>query len=158
MLGPYPENPRGARPRRASRDIIACRFCAPDGALLGGPRGLISADRPSHPVACSRPKKEKKGRAMERRLLERNKVATTVYLSVPGGRFHRCRAKNLSAMGVFLEIKSLGLPAGTVVNLVFAVNLGDTIRLHRRKAVLAHVSERGAGLMMQGRTQLRPSA
>ena len=72
---------------------------------------------------------------MERRLLERNKVATTVYLSVPGGRFHRCRAKNLSAMGVFLEIKSLGLPAGTVVNLVFAVNLGDTIRLHRRKAV-----------------------
>jgi hypothetical protein len=80
---------------------------------------------------------------MERRLLERNKVATTVYLSVPGGRYHRCRAKNLSAMGVFLEIKALGLPAGTVVNLVFAVNLGETIRLHRRKAVLAHVSERG---------------
>jgi hypothetical protein len=53
---------------------------------------------------------------MERRLLERNKVATTVYLSVPGGKYHRCRAKNLSAMGVFLEIKSLGLPAGTVVN------------------------------------------
>jgi len=50
------------------------------------------------------------------------------------------------------------LPAGTVVNLVFAVNLGETIRLHRRKAVLAHVSERGAGLMMQGRSQLRPSA
>ena len=48
---------------------------------------------------------------MERRLLERNKVATTVYLSVPGGRFHRCRARNLSAMGVFLEIKALG-PAG----------------------------------------------
>jgi hypothetical protein len=95
---------------------------------------------------------------MERRLLERNKVATTVYLCVPGGKLHRCRAKNLSAMGVFLEIKSLGLPAGTVVNLVFAVNLGDTIRLHRRKAVLAHVSDRGAGLMMQGRTQLRPSA
>jgi hypothetical protein len=45
-----------------------------------------------------------------------------------------------------------------VVNLVFAVSLGDTIRLHRRKAVLAHVSERGVGLMMQGRTQLRPSA
>jgi hypothetical protein len=95
---------------------------------------------------------------MERRLLERNKVSTTVYLSVPGGRYHRCRARNLSAMGVFLEIKTLGLPAGTVVNLVFAVNLGETIRLHRRKAVLAHVSERGAGLMMQGRSQLRPSA
>ena len=35
---------------------------------------------------------------MERRLLERNKVATTVYLSVPGGKYHRCRAKNLSAI------------------------------------------------------------
>jgi hypothetical protein len=95
---------------------------------------------------------------MERRLLERNKVSTTVYLSVPGGRLHRCRARNLSAMGVFLEIKSLGLPAGTVVNLVFAVNLGQTVRLHRRKAVLTHVSDGGAGLMMQGRSSLRPSA
>lgn len=56
-------------------------------------------------------------------------------------------------MGVFLEIDSLRLPAGTVVNLVFAVNLGDTVRLHRRKAVVAHVSERGAGLMMQGRSR-----
>jgi hypothetical protein len=125
---------------------------------LERPRGLISVAPASHPVRSLGGKKQEKGQAMERRLLERNKVATTVYLSVPGGKFHRCRAKNLSAMGVFLEIKSLGLPAGTVVNLVFAVNLGDTIRLHRRKAVLAHVSERGAGLMMQGRTQLRPSA
>jgi hypothetical protein len=58
-------------------------------------------------------------------------------------------------MGVFLEIKALGLPAGTVVNLVFAVDLGRTVRLHRRKAVLAHVTERGAGLMMQGRSHVR---
>jgi hypothetical protein len=89
---------------------------------------------------------------MDRRLLERNKVSTTVYLSVPGGRFFRCRARNLSAMGVFLEIKALGLPAGTVVNLVFAVNLGQVVRLHRRRAVLAHVTDNGAGLMMQTRS------
>jgi hypothetical protein len=88
---------------------------------------------------------------MERRLLARNKVSTVVYLSVPGGRFHRCRAKNLSAMGVFLEIKAMGLPAGTVVNLVFAVTLGSTIRLHRRRAIVTHINDRGAGLMMQGR-------
>jgi hypothetical protein len=119
---------------------------------------LISTGAQPHPERQFSAKKQQGLGRMERRLLERNKVATTVYLSVPGGKFHRCRAKNLSAMGVFLEIKALGLPAGTVVNLVFAVNLGDTIRLHRRKAVLAHVSERGAGLMMQGRTQLRPSA
>ena len=96
---------------------------------------------------------------MERRLPERNKVSTTVYLSVPGGRLHRCRARNLSAMGVFLEISSLGLPAGTVVNLVFAVSLNDTVRLHRRKAVVAHISDEGAGLMMQGRSRYsRPSS
>jgi hypothetical protein len=61
-------------------------------------------------------------------------------------------------MGVFLEIKALGLPAGTVVNLVFAVNLGKAVRLHRRKAVVTHVTEGGAGLMMQGRSHVRPSA
>jgi len=98
------------------------------------------------------------GVGMERRLLARSKVSTTVYLSVPGGRLHRCRARNLSAMGVFLEIKSLGLPAGTVVNLVFAVNVGGVVRLHRRRAVVAHVNEHGAGLMMQARTRSRPSA
>lgn len=95
---------------------------------------------------------------MERRLLARSKVSTTVYLSVPGGRSYRCRARNLSAMGVFLEIKSLGLPAGTVVNLVFAVNLGGVVRLHRRKAVLAHVTEQGAGLMMQARARQNSDA
>jgi hypothetical protein len=95
---------------------------------------------------------------MERRLLERSKVSTTVYLSVPGGRLQRCRARNLSAMGVFLEIEALGLPAGTVVNLIFAVNLDDVVRLHRRKAVLAHVTHMGAGLMMQRRSRLQPSA
>ena len=90
---------------------------------------------------------------MERRILERNKVSTTVYLSVPGGRLQRCQARNLSAMGVYLDIGSLGHPAGTVVNLVFAVSLNDTVRLHRRKAVVAHISDNGAGLMMQGRSR-----
>jgi hypothetical protein len=90
---------------------------------------------------------------LERRLLERNKVSTTVYLSVPGGSFRRCQARNLSAMGVYIELESLGLPAGSVVNLVFAVSLDDTVRLHRRKAVVAHVRDDGAGLMMQGRAR-----
>ena len=90
---------------------------------------------------------------MERRLLERNKVSTTVYLATPGAHSIRCLATNLSPMGVFLQINALGLPAGTVVSLVFAVDLGDTVRLHRRKAVVTHVAERGAGLMMQGRSR-----
>ena len=90
---------------------------------------------------------------MDRRVLPRNRVSTTVYLSVRGGRQYRCRAKNLSAMGVFLEIRALGLPAGTVVNLVFAVSLGKVVRLHRKKAVVAHVCDDGAGLMIHGRAR-----
>jgi len=63
-------------------------------------------------------------------------------------------------MGVYLEIKSLGLPPGTVVNLVFAVTVGGVVRLHRRRAIVAHVNERGAGLMMQAQTRsrVRPTA
>jgi hypothetical protein len=95
---------------------------------------------------------------MERRLLERNKVSTTVYVTMPGESSIRCRATNLSAMGVFVQINTLGLPAGTEVGLVFAVDLGNTVRLHRRKAVITHVARRGAGLMMQGSSSVaRPA-
>lgn len=92
---------------------------------------------------------------MERRILERSKVSTTVYLTVPGAQSIRCRAKNLSAMGVFLETTAAWLPAGTVVNLVFAVEVGNTVRLHRRNAMVAHVAKRGAGLMMRKRAHVR---
>ena len=95
---------------------------------------------------------------MERRILERNKVSTTVYLTVPGANSIRCQAKNLSAMGVFLETSAAWLPAGTVVDLVFAVEIGNMVRLHRRKAKVAHVARRGAGLMMQGRSRLKNMA
>ena len=90
---------------------------------------------------------------MERRILPRNRVSTTVYLSVRNGHQYRCKAHNLSAMGVFLEIKSLGLPAGSVVNLIFAVSLGKIVRLHRKKAVVAHVNDGGAGLMIHRRAR-----
>ena len=52
-----------------------------------------------------------------------------------------------------MEIRALGLPAGTVVNLVFAVSLGKVVRLHRKKAVVAHVCDDGAGLMIHGRAR-----
>jgi hypothetical protein len=95
---------------------------------------------------------------MERRILERNKVSTPVYLTVPGAKSVRCRAKNLSRKGVFLETKAAWLPAGTVVDLVFTVEVGNTVRLHRRKAVVTHVAKRGAGLMMQGHSRLSGTA
>lgn len=95
---------------------------------------------------------------MERRLLERNKVSTTVYLAAPGTKLIRCRATNLSPVGVFLQIDSLGLPAGTEVSLVFVVDFGNTVELHRRKAIVTHVAERGAGLMMHGYSRVSGTA
>lgn len=89
--------------------------------------------------------------AGERRLLQRNAVSTDVYVSGRGQRPRRFRASNLSALGVFLEGAETGLETGQVVHLVFPVPVQGVIRLHRKKAVVAHVSSRGAGLMMQGR-------
>jgi hypothetical protein len=60
-----------------------------------------------------------------------------------------CRAMNLSATGVFIETTNLGLRKGQHVELTFAVSLGTVTKLHRRFAVVAHVSRGGTGLMME---------
>lgn len=60
-----------------------------------------------------------------------------------------CRAINLSATGVFIETSNLGLRKGQHVELAFAINLGTVTKLHRRTAVVAHVSRGGTGLMME---------
>lgn len=86
---------------------------------------------------------------MERRLHTRHRARTTVYLTVPGGRRKLCKAVNLSATGVFIETTNLGLRKGQHVELAFAINLGAVTKLHRRTAVVAHVSRGGTGLMME---------
>ena len=55
---------------------------------------------------------------------------------------------NLSASGVLLTGAGLGLRKGQRVELAFAVDFGTVTRLHRRQAVVAHVSAGGTGLMM----------
>lgn len=86
---------------------------------------------------------------MERRLHTRHRARTTVYITVPGGKRKLCRAANLSATGVFIETTNLGLKKGQHVELAFAINLGEVTKLHRRTAVVAHVSRGGTGLMME---------
>ncbi len=86
---------------------------------------------------------------MERRLHTRHRARTTVYVSVPGGCRRLCKAINLSATGVFIETTNLGLRKGQQVTLSFAINLGTITKLHRRTAVVAHVSRGGTGLMME---------
>jgi hypothetical protein len=86
----------------------------------------------------------------ERRLHTRHRARTIVYITVPGGGPRKlCKAVNLSATGVFIETTNLGLRKGQQVVLSFAINLGTIIKLHRRIAVVAHVSRGGTGLMME---------
>lgn len=86
--------------------------------------------------------------SLERRLHSRHRARTTVYIVVAGGCRRLCRAMNLSATGVFVETSNLGLRKGQRVELAFAINLGAITKLHRRRAIVAHVSRGGTGLMM----------
>lgn len=86
---------------------------------------------------------------MERRLHTRHRARTSVYITTPGGQRRLCRAVNLSATGVFVETTNLGLRKGQHVELAFAIDLGSITKLHRRTAVVAHVSRGGTGLMME---------
>jgi hypothetical protein len=86
---------------------------------------------------------------VERRLHSRHRAKATVYVVVPGRRGALCKAHNLSANGVFVETRNLGLAKGSIVELAFAINLGAITKIHRRKAIVAHVSRGGTGLKME---------
>ena len=86
---------------------------------------------------------------VERRLHTRHRARTIVYIIMPDGRRSLCKAVNLSATGVFIRTSGLGLRKGQKVELAFAINLGTITKLHRRTAVVAHVSGGGTGLMME---------
>ncbi len=88
-------------------------------------------------------------REMERRLHSRHRARATVYIVAPGRRGSLCKAHNLSANGVFVETRNLGLAKGSIVELAFAINLGAVTKIHRRKAIVAHVSRGGTGLKME---------
>ena len=87
--------------------------------------------------------------SVERRLHTRHRARTIVYITVPGGRRKLCKAVNLSATGVFIETSNLGLRKGQQVQLAFAINLGLITKIHRRTAIVAHVTRGGTGLMME---------
>jgi len=87
---------------------------------------------------------------VERRLHARHGAQTTVYVQVPGaGRGKVCRARNLSANGVLVETINLGLQKGAFVEIAFAINIGTITKIHRRSAVVAHVTRGGTGLKME---------
>ena len=85
---------------------------------------------------------------VERRLHTRHRARTSVFITIKAGRKKLCRAVNLSATGVYIQTTNLGLRKGQQVELSFAINLGTITKIHRRTAVVAHVSRGGTGLMM----------
>ncbi len=93
----------------------------------------------------------------ERRHTGRSEVATDVYIDVDGIR-HRGRAINLSPSGVFIAGVQPDLDAGRVVDLVFPVPVQGLIRLHRKRAVVAHTSARGIGMRMEPALRSWPAA
>ena len=100
---------------------------------------------------------------MERRTKTRKTTALTVYLTSPGQRFRRCKARDLSVSGAFVEGESLGLARGLTVELVFVMENGSVTRIHRVPATVARISKWGVGLMLPGytrsrRSELRPQA
>jgi hypothetical protein len=48
-----------------------------------------------------------------------------------------------------VETENLGLRKGQQVQLAFAINLGLITKIHRRTAIVAHVTRGGTGLMME---------
>ena len=51
---------------------------------------------------------------------------------------------------MFVETGDMGLRRGQTVQLAFAISLGVVTKIHRRTAVVAHISRGGTGLMMEG--------
>ena len=100
-------------------------------------------------MAASNDEQQKGFVRMERRLHTRHRARTTVYVVMSGRKSRICKAKNLSANGVFVETENLGLRKGQQVQLAFAINLGLVTKIHRRTAIVAHVTRGGTGLMME---------
>jgi hypothetical protein len=73
----------------------------------------------------------------------------TVYVVMSGRKSRICKAKNLSANGVFVETENLGCARDNKSSLAFAINLGLVTKIHRRTAIVAHVTRGGTGLMME---------
>ncbi|MGH8501446.1 MAG: PilZ domain-containing protein [Gammaproteobacteria bacterium] len=92
---------------------------------------------------------------IERRQSERKQVAALVYLCVTGQRFRRCKASDLSAGGIFIEMEPFALRRGRKVQLVFVLATGATIKLHRLPAVVARVTRAGAGMLLHSKLPRR---
>lgn len=96
---------------------------------------------------------------MDRRRNTRKKVPTNrVYVYYRGKRVHRCKASDISPAGVFIETRSLTIPLGAKVQLLFVLNQGNISKTYRKSAVITRVANHGAGLGFLTRRTKRTKA
>ncbi len=81
----------------------------------------------------------------ERRVTPRKQSPTNLHVYCPQLSISRCRPRNLSTRGAFLELIPEHAYVGRRVQLVFSVSEKNAVRLIRVWAVVAHLSNEGIG-------------
>ena len=85
---------------------------------------------------------------MERRYSKRKPAAVQVYVAFPGKGIKRFKTMNLSAHGILIKTGKRHARPGAVASLIFVIRQGNVLRLHRRKATVAHVTNTSTGMML----------
>jgi len=87
--------------------------------------------------------------SVENRLHTRHRTKTRVSITAPGLTLALYRSGNLSAKGVYIVTQGLGLSPGAGVTLTFVIQLGNIMKLHRRRAHVVHLHNGGTGFEME---------
>ena len=82
---------------------------------------------------------------IKRRIVKRHPAQVRVYLATSDG-YSRCRTRNISRGGVFIETDYRGYLGGDNVQLVFVQPQDDVARIRRYAAVVVHRDYNGMGL------------
>jgi hypothetical protein len=85
----------------------------------------------------------------DRRHNKRFKSKTRVIVKTKLGKKRDCKAINLSSTGVAIETHNLGLIKGESVTLIFIIDFGKLQKIHRRQAVVKHVTKGVTGFSME---------
>ena len=90
---------------------------------------------------------------MERRYSKRKSANVHVYVAFPGKETKRYKTMNLSAHGILIRTGKRQARPGAIASLIFVIRQGNVMRLHRRKATVAHVSNTSTGMMLHHQNQ-----
>jgi len=85
---------------------------------------------------------------MERRYSQRKPATVHVYVSFPGRNPKRFKTMNLSAHGILIKTGKRHARPGAIATLIFVIRSDNIVRLHRRKATVAHVTNTSTGMML----------